>query len=294
MKLGAPFLVYLLSFIIYTNVVDELSNSGASVISTMLWIANIVVLVVLSVYFIWREITQIMISRLTYFKDLWNYIDFTPPLVVMIIAFINVFAIQTKWESIFKSIGSLFMWLKLLYFLRIFKRTGYQIRMISKVLLGMKTFLLVLFVTILAVTDAQLSIKKKDDMVGVTGIWPYIAFRFKQFFYAVYNTYQMILGNGQDLETQEGFDIFGKFLIIFSTLLLMIVMLNLLIAIIGDIFNKVQQNQLNEYYQEKATIIYENQYLIPQRIKQLKAFSPGNLLLLCQRAGYDIQEGEDN
>lgn len=74
----------------------------------------------------------------------------------------------------------------------------------------------------------------------------------------------------------------------------MIVMLNLLIAIIGDIFNKVQQNQLNEYYQEKATIIYENQYLIPQRIKQLKAFSPGNLLLLCQRAGYDIQEGEDN
>jgi hypothetical protein len=134
MKLGAPFLVYLLSFIIYTNLIDELSNSGTSVISTMLWIANIVVLVVLSVYFIWREITQILISRLTYFKDLWNYIDFTPPLVVMIIAFINVFAIQTKWESVLKSIGSLFMWLKLLYFLRIFKRTGYQIRMISKVL----------------------------------------------------------------------------------------------------------------------------------------------------------------
>jgi hypothetical protein len=106
----------------------------------------------------------------------------------------------------------------------------------------MKTFLFVLFVTILAVTDAQLSIKKKDEIMGVTGIWPYIVFRFKQFFNSVYNTYQMILGNGEDLETQEGFDIFGKLLIIFSTLLLMIVMLNLLIAIIGDIFNKVQEN----------------------------------------------------
>ena len=131
-------------------------------------------------------------------------------------------------------------------------------------------------------------------MKGVTGFWPYIFFRIKQFFNAVYNTYQMILGNGEDLETQEGFDIFGKLLIIFSTLLLMIVMLNLLIAIIGDIFNKVQENQLNEYYQEKATIIYENQYLIPERIKQLKPFAPGNLLLFCQRAGYDIQEGEDD
>lgn len=46
------------------------------------------------------------------------------------------------------------MWLKMLYFLRIYKQTGYQIRMISKVLYGMKTFLFVLLVTILAVTDA--------------------------------------------------------------------------------------------------------------------------------------------
>jgi hypothetical protein len=88
--LGAPFLAYLLSFIIYTNFVDELSNSETSVISYMLWIVNILVLIAFSAYFIWREITQIMISRLSYFKDLWNYIDFTPPLVVMIIAFINV------------------------------------------------------------------------------------------------------------------------------------------------------------------------------------------------------------
>jgi hypothetical protein len=79
-------------------------------------------------------------------------------------------------------------------------------------------------------------------MKGITGFWPYTVFKINQFFNAVYNTYQMILGNGEDLETQEGFDTFGKLLIIFSTLLLMIVMLNLLIAIIGDIFNNVQEN----------------------------------------------------
>ena len=49
--------MYLLSFIIYTNFVDELSNSETSVISYMLWIVNILVLIAFSAYFIWREIT---------------------------------------------------------------------------------------------------------------------------------------------------------------------------------------------------------------------------------------------
>ena len=123
--LGAPFVAYLLSFIIYTNLVDELNNSEASLISYMLWYVNIAVLFVFSAYFIWREITQIMLSRYSYFKDMWNYVDLTPPIVVMIIAIINVFEIDTKWASVLKSIGSLFMWLKMLYFLRINKQTGY-------------------------------------------------------------------------------------------------------------------------------------------------------------------------
>ena len=123
--LGAPFVAYLLSFIIYTNLVDELNNSEASLISYMLWYVNIAVLFVFSAYFIWREITQIMLSRYSYFKDMWNYVDLTPPIVVMIIAIINVIEIDTKWESGLKSIGSLFMWLKMLYFLRIYKQYGY-------------------------------------------------------------------------------------------------------------------------------------------------------------------------
>jgi hypothetical protein len=57
LMLGAPFLVYLVSFIIYTNLVDELNNSEASVISYLLWIVNIVVLFAFSAYFIWTEVT---------------------------------------------------------------------------------------------------------------------------------------------------------------------------------------------------------------------------------------------
>jgi len=45
-------------------------------------------------------------------------------------------------------------------------------------------------------------------------------------------------------------------------------MLNLLIAIIGDTFGRVQEKSENNMYQEMAGIISENSYLIPQSRKE--------------------------
>lgn len=47
----------------------------------------------------------------------------------------------------------------------------------------------------------------------------------------------------------------------------MIVMLNLLIAIISETFGKVNGNAENAAYQEMASIISENQYLVPEAIQ---------------------------
>jgi hypothetical protein len=50
------------------------------------------------------------------------------------------------------------MWIKVLYFLRIFKTTGYLIRMIISVATGMRTFILIVVVTLAAFGDAMLRI----------------------------------------------------------------------------------------------------------------------------------------
>ena len=76
-------------------------------------------------------------------------------------------------------------------------------------------------------------------------------------------TYQLILGQISLDYFDPAHYLISSILVTFCTLFVMIVMLNLLIAIIGEIFNKVQENQVNEFYQEKATIIAENAYLIP-------------------------------
>ncbi len=124
-----------MAFFVYTNFTDELIDMKVfAQYQVYPWLINIVFLVVLSIYFIKNEINQIMNSGLNYFMEPWNYIDLVPPITVLTIAGINFFAIDTSYESIIKSVGSLFMWLKLLYFLRIYKTTGYLVRMIVQVI----------------------------------------------------------------------------------------------------------------------------------------------------------------
>lgn len=58
----------------------------------------------------------------------------------------------------------------------------------------------------------------------------------------VYLTYSMILG-GDKIEVDKTNHIFlSHILSIFCSLFVMVVMLNLLISIVGDIFGKVQEN----------------------------------------------------
>jgi hypothetical protein len=58
-------------------------------------------------------------------------------------------------EGVLQSMISLIIWLKLLYFLRIFKSTGYYIRTIIEVIMDIKYFLLMLLLTIVAFGDSM-------------------------------------------------------------------------------------------------------------------------------------------
>ena len=83
------------------------------------------------------------------------------------------------------------------------------------------------------------------------------------------------------------------FLSIFCTLFVMIVMLNLLISIIGNTYARVQDNQDNEYYQEKASIIFENCYLISEKIRNACNEKVDPLLLFAAKPGQIVKETDD-
>ena len=148
------------------------------------WIILSALLVIFSVYFLINEMKQLIKDKLAYFGQIWNYLDIIPPIGVIwivVTSYILIFSYEAPTEKVvddkgeeiiqhpFTFVGidaertiiaitTIFMWLKILYFMRIFRETGYLIRMIIVVIYDMRIFMFVLFFTLAAFGDAFSSI----------------------------------------------------------------------------------------------------------------------------------------
>jgi hypothetical protein len=206
-----------------------------------------------ALYFLNNEFKQVLAEGISYFGSMWNYIDIIPSIGVLTsVGFIlteiivkasaeepNEGEVPDEPSETFEqakiviiAITTWFMWIKCLYFLRIYESTGYLIRMIIEVIVDMKNFFLVLLVAIAAFADSLLIISINSENPYATG-----------FTDAMIYTYRIILG---DFSTDELSDTkvpwLSMSLLILCTLFNMIVMLNLLIAIISETFAKVNNN----------------------------------------------------
>jgi len=168
------------------------------------------------------------------------------------------------------AIAAVIMWLKFLYFFRIFQATGYLIRMIIEVIIDMKSFLTVLVIIILAfalpfMVLAFANENEDDQFVG-------------GFMSAFKYTYLIGLGEWD----AGGFGSVNRFLVwvyfIGTTVCQFVVLMNLLIAIIGDTFGRVAGDAIACMYQEMANIIAENDQLIPDYARE--TYCKQNRLLL--------------
>jgi hypothetical protein len=142
--------------------------------------------------------------------------------------------------------------------------------------------MVVLLITLIAFGDSflTLSLGNKDGEQFVDSFGD-----------AIIYTYRIVLGDF-DVEhfgsVATGL-VYGLFILctVFNT----IVMLNLLIAIISESFSYVKENAENASYQEMASMIAENTYLIPQHIKVSYAEDNRYLLVVSDR---EIEHENDN
>jgi hypothetical protein len=102
---------------------------------------------------------QILTSNIfDYFSDFWSYIDFLPPVLSIAIIIQHHTDLETEKSSTYETVllgtCSFLMWLKVLYFMRIFRSFSYLIRMIISVVKDMIPFLTVLLFAMIAFADA--------------------------------------------------------------------------------------------------------------------------------------------
>lgn len=175
------------------------------------------------------------------------------------------------------------MWAKQLYFLRVFDSYSYLIRMINQVIFDMKEFMAVLLLAIVAFSDTYRTISD-----GNTEENRFVDGTFDSFLMA----YKMALG---DFDTEK----FGKvavpmcvFFFFLCTVFNMIVMLNLLIAIISETFAKVNENAVYAGFQERANMVAENSYLVPNKVKAAQC--EDNQFLVIAREKGEAQHEQKN
>lgn len=136
--------------------------------------------------------------------------------------------------------------------------------MIVEVVKDMRNFFLVLLITIAAFGDSLLTISLGNNFDGNDESFPFTT----DFVDSLIFTYRMILG---DFDTSAFGDVstaMVMILFLLCTIFNMIVMLNLLIAIISDSYARVTANSELTTFQERAAMIGENNYLVPDQVME--------------------------
>ena len=165
------------------------------------------------------------------------------------------------------------LWVKCFYFLRIFAPTAAFIRMITEVCKDMTIFSFIYLLGILTFANAYFMLlggqtDHEDTSVAREG-W----------IYSLIYVYKMGLGDINTL-VFEGHDHEPTlwFYYLLSTVMLSVILLNLLISIMGDTFDKVQERREQAKLKEISSLIYENWYWVDQE----KVFEKTKYIIMTQ------------
>ena len=154
------------------------------------------------------------------------------------------------------AVTCILMWLKFLYFLRLFETTSHLVRVIFNMFWEMKKFIGILFIFYMAFGEAFLRLSEKTEVAE--GEDPFLGNFAEAFVYAVR------LGLG-DSDVEGIYDLIqpvtGWILFVLFEVLTTILMMSLLVTLIMKQYDKISKDAGLSNYQQKAQLIYENSHL---------------------------------
>lgn len=215
-----------------------------------------------SSYALAREIWQIKSQGFTgYFissSGLWNFIDVVSSLLVIVFGLIDISGKGAEVARIVGSVAIFLLWMKFFYFLRIFKPTSAFIRMITQIISDMSVFACIYLLAIFAFANAWYVLDAKQEIDGnlksIAG---------KKWWQAFIYTYLTGLGEyGLDGYDGNDYELLLWGLFFGCTFLLSIVLLNTLIAIMGDTFGRVKEGKEVAFLREICSLISENRMIL--------------------------------
>ena len=258
-----PFLIYFVLFILYaTWINEEKFDEGDK--DDNYRNANIAVIAFILLFIIFHtylEIRQIMYYKTIYFQNFWNIIDLISLVINTFTVIADLAGLKERYLITFLAISVLLMWMKLAYFGRMFMSTAWLVRMFISITFDIRYFIIVFSLMVIAFANCFYIGSRVDhsNFIGRNGFWGAITYSYRTGL-ADFNTEEF---------PKNGFDTLIFIIWILSTFLILIVLLNMLIAIISDIFDKVYENMQNHLLKELVVLMVESEVFI-SRLKLFK------------------------
>lgn len=197
-------------------------------------------IIIVNIFNLLIEFLQIFQDFSYYASDIWNIVD-----LLRIVTSIVAIALKLceAHEETFRntlSMAIFFSMLRMISLFRLYSGTRYMIRMVFEVINDISSFLLVLLMTTMTISVSfYFALEEKGD--------------FFQLF-----TYGYLMNFGQfDSSDVDGYNWYVWGLFIFSLFLNPLVMMNLLIATMGDTYSRIQSSLVISNYKEIASLILE-------------------------------------
>lgn len=203
------------------------------------------------------EVFQVSIILLDYFSDIWNWID------VMRLSSMNFF-IVLYWvndtpnnnELLYfytNSLVTILVFFRGISYFRLFESTRYMIDLIHQSIKDMIGFVSVLAFSVFSFAFIFYSLENPDNK--------------STFMSNLINSYSINLGGGEI----RGGSIYA-ILFYLATVVNPIILLNLLISILGNSFERVESSRVISNYRELASLVLEIEELIYWRVESKPTF----------------------
>ena len=214
----------------------------------------LIILMVFNTYNVLQNLTKCSDSILKFFKSPWNLLDLSR----IVLSYYYTIKQLVMHDSSHTGLEllTLFYCLKAIGYFRIFNKYRYLLRVILEIIKDMTPFFLILFTSTLAfaillrVSESELT-----------------------FFNSFINVY--MLDQTNFVISLSSFE--NIFVFFMASLLNPIIMLNLLIAIMGDTYDRIQEDMVVADYREMTELILEAEYFVFWR-----KFKPGTLAYITR------------
>jgi WD40 repeat protein len=191
--------------------------------------------------FLW-ELFQLSIGPMSYFTEIWNLLDITRIILIFIYIISSWYLDNKTWLTFLLALTLFLSMVRTGSFFRLFRRTRYLIRMIQEIVWDMWPFLIVYFYSIFSFAWLFLVLSEHNSRDGPDS---YLSSWLKVY---MFNFGQYDTGSYEVLQWIS---------LIITTTVNPLLMMNLLIAVMGDTYDRVQQDIVVADLKEIASQLYD-------------------------------------